>query len=227
MSKLEEILKRNKGTFSQIMPYPLIDKNITKIDLSSNNEDLKLIDLNNISQLADYIQQVLNRNDKIIGIGGYNEDREIYKRSSHFGTDENVRSIHLGIDIWSAANTPIFSVLDGVIHSFKINDNYGDYGPTIILEHNLEGEIFYTLYGHLSIDSLANKHLGQTIKKAEHFASLGNDTENGNWPPHLHFQIITDMGENWGDFPGVCSSKNREYFTNICPNPALLLNPEL
>jgi peptidoglycan LD-endopeptidase LytH len=224
MSRLEEILKNNKGKFSQIMPYPLTEQNVSKIDLSSNNKELALVDLNKISQLSDYIQQVLKRNDKLIGIGGYNEDREIYKRSSHFGTNENVRSIHLGVDIWSTENTPIFSLLDGLIHSFKINDNYGDYGPTIILEHNLEGERFYTLYGHLSIDSLSNKHLGQNIKKGEHFASLGNNLENGNWPPHLHFQIITDMGENWGDFPGVSSLKDRDYYIKICPNPLLMLN---
>ncbi|MDD2198673.1 MAG: peptidoglycan DD-metalloendopeptidase family protein [Bacteroidales bacterium] len=219
-----EIIKSYNNKIANIFPYDLSEQNAQKIDLSSNNNELKKVDLKNIAHLSEYIAMTLKRNNKIIGIGGYMEDREIYKKSSHFGTDENVRSIHLGIDLWSKENTPVYAPLDAQIHSFKINDNFGDYGPTIILEHNIEGFKLFTLYGHLSTNSLINKELGQVIKKGENFANLGNSIENGSWPPHLHFQIITDMQNNWGDFPGVCSKKQINYYEQICPNPNILLN---
>jgi murein DD-endopeptidase MepM/ murein hydrolase activator NlpD len=43
------------------------------------------------------------------------------------------RNIHIGLDLWIKAGTPILSALDGKIHSF-ISAGFGDYGPTIILE---------------------------------------------------------------------------------------------
>jgi len=46
---------------------------------------------------------------------------------------------------------------------------------------------------------------------------------NGDYAPHLHFQIIIDMEEKTGDYPGVCSENKLEFYKNNCPNPNLLL----
>jgi hypothetical protein len=52
--------------------------------------------------------------------------------------------------------------------------------------------------------------------------------ENGQWPPHLHFQIVVDMeipiaiGRK-GDYPGVCKLSEKEKYLNNCPNPDLIL----
>ncbi|MEP6913389.1 MAG: response regulator, partial [bacterium] len=46
---------------------------------------------------------------------------------------------------------------------------------------------------------------------------------NGDWPPHLHFQIIEDMRVHEGDYPGVCSISERAKYLNNCPNPDLIL----
>jgi hypothetical protein len=51
-----------------------------------------------------------------------------------------------------------FSALDGTLHSFNFNAGFGDYGPTIILEHNVENQTFI-LYGHLSLDSLEDPNV--------------------------------------------------------------------
>jgi murein DD-endopeptidase MepM/ murein hydrolase activator NlpD len=147
----------------------------------------------------------------------------IYKKSTHFGSGENVRSIHLGVDVWCNENTNVYAPFDGVIHSFKVNDNFGDYGPTIILRHELDGIVFFTLYGHLKLASLKTLHIGQTIKSGSVFTQIGSHLENGNWPAHLHFQIISDMQNNFGDFPGVCSQKELNNYLKTCPNPSLIL----
>ena len=59
--------------------------------------------------------------------------------------------------------------------------------------------------------------MGETIG---HF---GAANENGNWPPHLHFQIILNMGNYNGDYPGVCKRSEREEYLQNCPDPDIIL----
>ena len=49
--------------------------------------------------------------------------------------DDEPRRLHLGVDIWADAGTPVYVPLDGRIHSFRDNNHFGDYGPTVILQH--------------------------------------------------------------------------------------------
>src|SRR6201996_5347562 len=133
------------------------------------------------------------------------------------------RRLHLGIDIWGPAGTPVMAPLNGVVHSFAFNNNDSDYGATLILTHNLDGVGFHTLYGHLSLNSLKNLYEGKNVNKGEVIAEFGMRFENGNWPPHLHFQVITDM-QGWkGDYPGVCRYSERERWLDNCPDPNLIL----
>ncbi|MNX43456.1 hypothetical protein D3C86_739100 [compost metagenome] len=113
--------------------------------------------------------------------------------------------------------------LDGKVHSFKNNIGLGDYGPTIILEHEVENEKFYTLYGHLSLESIKDLNVGKQFKKGEQIATLGNAAVNGDYAPHVHFQIIQDIEDYWGDYPGVCNSNDLNFYIENCPDPNLLL----
>ena len=117
-------------------------------------------------------------------------------------TETTVRRLHLGTDIWGDSLTPILSPLYGRVHSFGNNNSKGDYGATLILMHEIEDETFYTLYGHLSKKSIQNIAVGDSIQCGQEIASFGIYQENGHWPPHLHFQIILDIGEWVGDYPG-------------------------
>ena len=87
----------------------------------------------------------------------------------------------------------ITNFINAVVHSFKNNMNHGDYGPTIILEHKITGVTFYTLYGHLSLKSIQNLEIGKRFKQGEKIATLGDASINGDYPPHLHFQIIIEI----------------------------------
>lgn len=134
------------------------------------------------------------------------------------------RSLHLGIDIWGKPYTKVMAPMNGIVHSFAFNNAYGDYGATIILTHNLDGETFHTLYGHLSLNSIKNLHEGDVVKKGDVFCEFGIPFENGQWPPHLHFQIIKDMQGLKGDYPGVCAFSEREMYLNNCPDADLILD---
>lgn len=202
--------------------YPEMNKsNSIIMDFSVNNQRLKKVDLTNTLVFNNYVESILSESKALYGIGGYKEHREIYKRSNHFDEKEESRCIHLGVDVWTKAGTPIHAPFDGVIHSFKNNNNYGDYGPTIILEHNIENCTFFTLYGHLDPNDLNRFHKGQIIKASQIIGLTGDFPDNGNWPPHLHFQLIDKLEGAEGDYPGVCTIKESDQYFKNCPDPSL------
>ena len=75
----------------------------------------------------------------------------------------------------------------------------------------------------MSLESLGGLKPGKTIRKGEVFASIGDINVNGGWPPHLHFQIITDLMGGSGNFPGVARPSQQQVWKSICPDPNLIL----
>lgn len=194
------------------------------IDLSESNQKLNRVDVSSSSKLETFVNSHIKKHDALVAYGGYLEVRNIYKRSNHFNSQaESERNIHLGIDLWCDAETPIYAPLNAIVHSFNNNTNYGDYGPTIVLKHTISSVEFYTLYGHLSLASIKKLKVGQGFKQGEQIATLGDASVNGEYPPHLHFQIIKDIQDSKGDYPGVCSKKDLEFYKLNCPDPDLLL----
>lgn len=218
-------------TFLQsLYPHPIL-KGVSKsdfipLDLSIHNLELKTVNVSSSDALESYIWKYIKENKAKSAFGGYLEQRGIYQRSDYFNQSnpEEERNIHLGLDLWIEAYKPIFTPLAGKIHSFNNNTNHGDYGPTIIIEHNLEGFKFYTLYGHLSLESLEGLKVGAEVKQGQQIATLGNAEVNGDYPPHLHFQIIKDIQDYSGDYPGVSNQLDLEFFKENCPDPNLLLD---
>jgi 4-aminobutyrate aminotransferase-like enzyme len=162
-----------------------------------------------------------------VGVGGYDEVRRFYVRDI-FKTDGNDapewRTVHLGIDLFLDSGSAVFAPLDGVVHSFRDNRGSLDYGPTVILEHSpAEGLRFYTLYGHLTRESLTGLAVGRMFQKGEMVGRVGRPPENGGWPPHLHYQIIADLVGHEGDFPGVAPPSQRRVWKSLCPDPNLIL----
>ena len=154
---LYQILHEKRDTFSPLFEPDLSKDNTLIMDFSIYNPEMKILDFQNVNELNTYVFGKIRGAGKRYGYGGYMEDREVYRRSPLFAVSpEEARSIHLGIDVWVDAGEPVFCPADARIHSFANNDNYGDYGPTIILEHNLSGTTFYTLYGHLDPGSIDN-----------------------------------------------------------------------
>ncbi|MFV5701288.1 peptidoglycan DD-metalloendopeptidase family protein [Flavobacterium sp. XS2P12] len=222
MNTLETILKsiQNVKVIDDSIDY----KNYIHLDLSTLNIELSKLDVSNAIDFDIYIENYLTASKKKVVFGGYNEERNLYKRSAVFNdpkTEE--RNIHIGLDLWIKAGTLVLAALDGTIHSFNYNAGLGDYGPTLILEHKIESQIFYTLYGHLSLESITEIEIGDIVKKGQQIATLGNSAINGDYSPHLHFQIIKNIGANFGDYPGVCSKSDLDYYLENCPDPNLLL----
>ena len=201
---------------------PGLSKQLIWLDLSASNTELAQLDVVNTDAIGQYINGLLTQHRAAGALGGYLENRLLYLRSQVFAGEEH-RTLHLGLDIWLPAGEAIYAVLPGKVHSFADNANFGDYGPTIILEHTEGSCTFYTLYGHLSRASLEGIYSGKAVAGCELLATLGAEEENGHWPPHLHLQVMLDMEGRQGDFPGVAAPSQMAYYQQLCPDPNLLL----
>ena len=208
---------------SPVLPVDLNGPNVARLDFSAHNAQLAQADLRDTADFTELVRGMLHQQHATIGVGGYLEERIIYRRSPGlFGAGE-ARTLHLGVDIWLDAGTAVLAPLPARVHSLADNAGFGDYGPTVILEHELEGHLFYSLYGHLSRHELQLLRQGQLLAAGEAFATVGPPPENGDWPPHLHFQLMTDMQGRQGDFPGVARASERAHWAALCPDPNLLL----
>ena len=156
-------------------------------------------------------------------IGRYDEDRKGMYTQALFGGE---RTIHVGLDIGGPAQTSIYAFEDGIIHSFTDNDVDGSYGPTIITQHELliEGEeqTIWVLHGHLSRESLHDLVVGNRIKKGDQIGTMGDEYENGGWPPHVHIQLSLIEPEV-PDLEGVVAPEHREDALKRYPDPRNIL----
>ena len=206
-----------------VVDFDIINDKLFAFDLTKNNTSLNAGIVGDTDRFSDWITHQLASNDCRYGIGGYDEHRTIYGRSSHFDTPDEPRRLHLGTDIWGSDGTAVYNFQEGIVHSFQFNDNFGDYGATLIMKYAMDGYEFHVLYGHLSLNSIKGLEEGQVIAEGAKLAEFGKPEENGYWPPHLHFQVITDMQGMKGDYPGVCRYSEREAYLANCPDPGFIL----
>jgi peptidoglycan LD-endopeptidase LytH len=221
---LINILEKNKHQYYPVVPFDHDKDRLLKMDFTETNKALTKDVIEDVSKFSNYVDQQLSNAGARYGIGGYAEHRTVYSRSIVFDDVDGgePRRLHLGVDIWGKAGTPVFAPLGGMVHSFKFNDRYGDYGATIVLLHQLESFAFYTLWGHLSLRDIALVE-GQYINREQEFAHFGEPHENGHWPPHLHFQVIENIELHEGDYPGVCRMSDKNFYLKNCPDPDLIL----
>ena len=224
-NKFYKWAKKNKFLATDL--FPSVKKNkFHKIDLSVGSkwiggrkeiEDLDLFQFK--------IEKLQKQYPGKIIAGGYLEPRSIYSSNSYdkignFGKES--RTVHLGLDFWLSSGTKVYSMFDGEVVT-SINDK-GDkeYGGLLIIKHKVENFEFYTLYGHNTVGSVLKNKIGAKIKKGDIIAEIANFPENGNWAPHLHFQIMLSKLNYKIDFPGVCYFSQIEVWKDLCPNPNLL-----
>jgi len=226
-SRLVQLLHEMRDTMPPILgvdpqraPSIVLDLSVDSPLLSGNPAE------NSEPLLTERISAAMRAANVKLAIGRYNEPRLIYAApafDSGNGPYGEHRTIHIGLDLFADVGTPVFAPLDGVVHAFADNKSPQDYGPVIVLRHELdEYTEFYTLYGHLSRKSLDGLTVGMPVKAGDKIATLGPAEVNGGWTPHLHFQIIKDDMELGTDFPGVAPASQRDAWRILCPDPNLI-----
>lgn len=222
--KLVNWLAAHADQIGKIVPQLLTPSNLHIVDLN----DLSLDQDGKLRPAADATNAIfsaMKHANAEVGVGKYLENRKVYQ-GPFFETATNGewRSLHLGIDLFVPDQTPVYAPLDGVVVVSNDNARDFDYGPIIILEHKTpDGQVFFTKYGHLSRASLQQSPVGKTVRKGDQIGLVGPYPENGNWAPHLHFQIMTDLLGMGAHICGVAAPSEINVWSSICPNPNLML----
>lgn len=229
-SSVVKWLQEDRVKFAPVIEAGLAAPDAALIDLSPGSPVLSDMSvLGDVGRFERWVSDRLSEVGARVGVGRYGETRLAYSETQYLVERDWIResrTLHIGTDLFVPPGTPVFAPLDGVIHSFANNGRRQDYGPTIILEHRPSGleEPFFTLYGHLSLESIASLQPGHLVRCGERIGSIGDSSVNGGWPPHLHFQIMTDMLGRSGDFPGVAPPSERGLWLSLCPDPNLILH---
>lgn len=88
---------------------------------------------------------------------------------------------HYGIDIANASGTPVVAAADGIVSYAAPLSTYGN---AVIVTHSVGGQIYTSLYAHLSS---YNVSVGTKVSKGMQIAKIG--TTGRSTGPHLHFEI--------------------------------------
>ena len=115
-------------------------------------------------------------------------------------------------------------MFDGEVVTSINDEGDKEYGGLLILKHKVEDFEFYTLYGHNTIRSVLKNKIGAKIKKGDIIAEIANYPENGNWAPHLHFQIMLSTLNYKTDFPGVAYANQIAVWKSLCVDPNALFH---
>jgi murein DD-endopeptidase MepM/ murein hydrolase activator NlpD len=223
-AQLAAYIETHPDAVGKVVDFGAGTDRLYNLDLTAGNQALDAATISDTEKFNQYINKSISSNNCRYGVGGYLEHRTIYAGIPLFDNGkEEPRFLHLGVDVWADAGTPVYVPLKGKVHSFNDNNNKGDYGPTIILEHDLAGLKLYSLYGHLSRKNLEGLFVGMPVSLNQPIGNLGEINENGHWPPHLHFQLMFDLEGKKGDYPGACRYSEKDKYVKNIPDPQLLL----
>ncbi len=209
---------------TSLSPGPVIetDGQAIVLDLSAGSMQLgESLPGLSVARFSELVNAAMAAAGTGFAYGRWGERRELYANALFANDDpEARRDIHLGVDVFCAPGTEVLAPLPGRVAVSANNARDLDYGPLLILEHDIEGQQFYTLYGHLSLDSIADRVVGSAVEPGDLIARVGAPPENGNWPPHLHFQPILDLLGLGADFPGVARAADVAKWFQLSPLPA-------
>ena len=217
--------KEQQFPLDELFP-PIERKEVHLLDLSVSSTWIgHRSEFNDLDLFQFKIDKLQKEHPSKIIAGGYLEPRPIYTSTAYdkignYGRES--RTVHLGIDFWLPAHTPVHALFDGEV--VVAVDDVGDkeYGGLLILKHQVDDLEFYTLYGHNTPKSILKHKLGDRIQKGQKISELGNYPENGNWAPHLHFQIMLSLLDYKDDFPGVAYPNQLDVWKSLCLDPNLL-----
>ena len=213
------------GNFAPLLGQSLAHAPLGSLSVSQSTTPVNPFDL--ASKEAARVGSEYDTDDQP-WLGFYGEPRLIYTADAFYNGPYKAsdrRTVHLAIDVFAPAQTPLYAPLDGIVVAVADRNKHLDYGGVVILEHSTpKGDNFYTLYGHLNPDIMDNLNIGDHIPKGGAFCKLGDHTQNGGWSPHVHFQMGLTMAGMGDDWPGVSDPDDRDLWLSLFPNPAALLN---
>jgi LysM repeat protein len=106
----------------------------------------------------------------------------IWPVTSHLISGNEYWAGHLGIDIGAYLGDPVWASSAGVV--IWAGNMDGGYGNVVVLEHDNGGDIWNTVYAHLSA---INVRCGQVVSQGQTIGAAGNSGNSTG--PHLHYEV--------------------------------------
>jgi len=197
--KLIELLRENCGE-------PL--ENAKKMPVFSFKELIKKFRTTDLVAVIETEQFKKMAKDGFVLRSG--EERIYYNQKPGQPSGDGKTNLHLGVDYVVESGSEVFAVQNGKIVGMEIVEKNkqelfeknewglyrgeGGYGNMLLIQHELSGKTFYSLYGHLAaLEKIPS--IGDQIKKGEIIGRVGKSfsLENGGWPAHLHFNILKEQ----------------------------------
>jgi murein DD-endopeptidase MepM/ murein hydrolase activator NlpD len=166
------------------------------------------------------IDEDLREHGATWGIGGYLQERATLLRHYPQMIQEG-RVYHLGLDVSSPPDTPVFAPIDGTVIEASKEDGVGNYGGYIVMRHHIHDVVFHSIYGHLRTPHMVKP--GDALRAGDQFALLGKGSDSGGWFSHVHIQLLTEraMQEGWLH-KGYCTKEQCAIMDELCPDPTVL-----
>jgi 4-aminobutyrate aminotransferase-like enzyme/Ser/Thr protein kinase RdoA (MazF antagonist) len=171
---------------------------------------------------AQAIWQAYCRDNGIaLGIGPWGEERSVYAGEMFVSRfiEKTRRTRHLGLDLFMAAGTKVFTPLPATVVSVEIEEDPLGYGCLIALRHEPEGcPPFTSLWGHLAHEAMHRLTPGERLEAGALVGEMGAPAENGGWAPHLHLQLSTDTSLSATEILGVGEPRYLDVWAELFPD---------
>ncbi|HEY5657704.1 MAG TPA: aminotransferase class III-fold pyridoxal phosphate-dependent enzyme [Myxococcota bacterium] len=125
-------------------------------------------------------------------------------------------TVHLGVDLYVPAGTPVSSPLDATVHGvFEGAGSANQDGAVVVLEHTPEAGVrFYSAYRPLKPTNLRP---GSAVERGGRLGEVADGTS-----PHLHVQLAAALPAD-APLPTCCEPSKQNVWRGLCPDPNALL----
>ncbi|MEZ5004089.1 MAG: peptidoglycan DD-metalloendopeptidase family protein [Chitinophagales bacterium] len=193
------------------------------LPLSNDSMLIQKEKLTSSAALQAYGEQQMNQANTNWAISEFGENREtLFRLLGYPQMVEEERFFHLGIDVWLPQTTILLSPFSGKVVESIYETRQGDYGGMLVVEYNVNGQLFYVVFGHLDKYSMVKE--GTKMMMGESVGRVGGVDSNGGYFLHTHLQVLTERGYKEGfAHKGYATKEQFSVISNWCWDPTFLL----
>lgn len=179
--------------------------------------------IKNQSLFQDKINQVFEEKNVDIIVSEYLENRERMFSVLWFEQMVNEwRFYHLWLDLSVMCGSEIHAPIDWKVYDVWYEEWEWNYWWYIILEHDINSEKFFTIYGHLNPNEFEIKKWID-IKSGMKMAKIWDFSDNWWYFHHTHLQVVTELWkENWFFSKWYCTKEQLLNIQKYVPDPRFL-----
>jgi len=186
-------------------------------DLSSKNPASGSYPTTDFDAFQRQVFAELEASGRSWGVARYLEERGLLLRAFPQMVEEG-RVYHAGLDVVVPEGYALYAPVDAVVHFAGVDPGPGNYGGVVVLRHEVGGDVFYSLYGHLDLDHQVAA--GDRVARGEPFGKIGAGEASGGWFTHTHLQVLTPEAVAAGRMlHGYATAEDLKRIEDLFPSP--------